>query len=109
MTEQAVFSALSHPTRRAIIGLLANRSLSVNQISSHFKMSRPAVAKHLKILQAGDIISVKAKGRERINALEPLTLKSVEDWLSHYSHFWDAKLATLKSTIENQSKTETKP
>ena len=109
MTEQAVFRALSDPTRRAIIGLLANRSLTVNQISSHFEMSRPAIAKHLKILRAGDIISVKAKGRERINALEPLALKSVEDWLSHYSHFWDARLAALKFTIENQPKTETKP
>ncbi len=109
MTEQAIFSALSDPTRREIIGLLAQKSLSVNEISSHFDMTRPAVAKHLKILQRGDIISVKAMGRERINQLEPLALKSVADWLSHYSHFWDAKLAKLKSTIENQPTTETKP
>ena len=62
MTEQAIFSALSDPTRREIIGLLAQKSLSVNEISSHFDMTRPAVAKHLKILQRGNIISVKAIG-----------------------------------------------
>lgn len=109
MTEQDVFRALSDPTRRAIIGLLAQKPLSVNEISAYFDMTRPAVAKHLKVLQRGDIISVKAMGRERINHLEPLALKSVADWLSHYSHFWDEKLAKLKSTIENQPRTEKKP
>ncbi len=109
MTEQAVFRALSDPTRREIIGLLAQKPLSVNEISSHFDMTRPAVAKHLKILQSGDIISVKAIGRERINHLEPLALKSVADWLSYFSHFWDTKLAKLKSTIENQPKPENTP
>ncbi|PHR92117.1 MAG: transcriptional regulator [Robiginitomaculum sp.] len=100
--EQAVFRALADPTRRTIIGLLADRSLTVTQVASHFDMSRPAVAKHLGILQDGDIICVKAQGRERVNSLQPMALKSVSDWLSHYNHFWDEKLSNLKSAIETQ-------
>ncbi len=102
MTEQAVFRALSDPTRRAIIGLLSNQPLTVNQISDQFKMSRPAVAKHLGILQSSHIISVRSQGRQRINSLEPFALKQASDWLSHYSHFWDEKLSNLKSAIETQ-------
>lgn len=98
--EQAVFRALSDPTRRAIIGLLAEHPLTVNQVATHFDMSRPAVAKHLGILKDGAIISTKTSGRERINTLEPLALKQVSDWLAHYSHFWDEKLLALKSAIE---------
>ncbi len=108
MNEQAIFRAVADPTRRAIIGLLAEQSLSVNQVAEHFDMTRPAVAKHLRILQDGDIIMVKNSGRERINILRPHTLKTLEDWLSHYSHFWDEKLLKLKSVIENPQKPETK-
>ncbi|MBL4870461.1 MAG: winged helix-turn-helix transcriptional regulator [Robiginitomaculum sp.] len=108
MSEQAIFQAIADPTRREIISLLASKPLGVNAISAHFDMTRPAVAKHLKILERGNLISVQAIGRERINHLEPLALKSIEDWLSHYSHFWDVKLSTLKSTIENKLSTETK-
>ncbi len=107
MTEQNIFRALSDPTRRAIIGLLVEQPLSVNQVSNHFDMSRPAIAKHLGILQKGGIITVTAKGRERINNFEPLALKSVADWLSHYSHFWDVKLNNLKTAIESRPETET--
>lgn len=98
--EQAVFRALSDPTRRAIIGLLAEQPLSVNEVATHFDMSRPAVAKHLGILKEGALISVRATGRTRINHLEPLALKNIADWLDHYSHFWDEKLFALKSAIE---------
>ena len=109
MNEQAIFRAVADPTRRAIIGLLAEQSLSVNQVATHFDMTRPAVAKHLRILQDGDIIMVKTSGRERINILRPQSLKTLQDWLSHYSHFWDDKLLKLKTAIENPRKPETKP
>ena len=109
MNEQAIFRAIADPTRRAIIGMLAQHPLSVGQVADHFDMTRPAIAKHLRILQDGDIITVKASGRERINILRPHSLKTLEDWLSHYSHFWDEKLHKLKSAIEPPQHSETKP
>ena len=100
MTQQATFKALADPTRRTIIGMLAEQSLSVNDIAENFDMSRPAIAKHLGILRDGDIITVKIQGRERINSLRPRTLKSVADWVAQYSRFWDEKLDNLKQAIE---------
>lgn len=100
MLHQALFKALADPTRRSIIGMLAEQSLSVSEIAENFDMSRPAVAKHLRILKDGDIIRVNIKGREHINSLRPEALKSVADWVAQYSHFWDEKLENLKQAIE---------
>lgn len=100
MTQQATFKALADPTRRAIIGMLAEQSLSVNDIAQNFDMSRPAIAKHLGVLKDGDIISVKIQGREHINSLRPQALKTVADWMAQYCRFWDEKLENLKTVIE---------
>jgi len=102
MSAQHVFNALADPTRRSVIAMLANKAMTVNQISERFDMSRPAVAKHLKILQKGKIISVKTVGRSRINTLRPEALKSVADWVNYYSSFWDENLMSLKDTIESK-------
>jgi DNA-binding transcriptional ArsR family regulator len=82
--------------------MLANNPMTVNQISEHFSMSRPAVAKHLKILQKGKIIKIKTVGRSRVSTLQPKALKSVADWVNYYSNFWDEKLSSLKHTIERK-------
>jgi DNA-binding transcriptional ArsR family regulator len=97
---QPVFRAISDPTRRAIIGLLAQGDMSVNEIVRRFDISRPGIAKHLGILQEGNLITVEPRGRERINSLEPNTLKVVADWLAYYSRFWDAALSDLKTAVE---------
>jgi len=74
--------------------------MTVNEIAEHFEMSRPGIAKHLGILQEGDLITVKPRGRERINSLQPQTLKVVADWAAYYSRFWDEKLSNLKHAVE---------
>lgn len=97
---QHVFRAISDPTRRAIIGLLADNDMTVNEIAERFEISRPGIAKHLGILQEGDLIAVQRRGRERVNSLRPENLKAVADWAAYYSRFWDEKLANLKEAVE---------
>ncbi len=100
MTEQLVFRAISDPTRRSIMALLATKDQSLNEIASNYDMTRPAVAKHLRILKEGGLVQVQAKGRERIHSLQPEGLKSVSEWLNFFSQFWDEKLANLKHVVE---------
>jgi DNA-binding transcriptional ArsR family regulator len=100
LTEQLVFRAIADPTRRSIMAMLATGERSLNQIASDYEMSRPAVAKHLGVLREGGLIEVEAKGRERIHRLRPEALKTVSDWLSFYSQFWDEKLENLKQAVE---------
>jgi len=95
-----IFRAIADPTRRSIIGLLAEQEMSVNTIAAHFDMSRPGVAKHLNILKNSEIIRVESRGRERLHSLQPERLKVIAEWVEHYSHSWDTKLSDLKNAVE---------
>jgi DNA-binding transcriptional ArsR family regulator len=89
------FSALADPTRRAILARLALGETSVTELAEPFKMSLPAVSKHLKVLERAGLI---ARGREaqwRPCRLEPAPLKDVNDWIEHYRKFWEQSFDRL--------------
>lgn len=100
MNSPDAFRAIADPTRREIIGLLAEREMTLSEVASRFEMSRPAVAKHMAALEAGGLLHVRRVGRERRSALRAEGLKTVADWLAHYSRFWDDKLDRLKQAVE---------
>ena len=100
--EQDSFKALADPTRRMILMHLSTKDMTIGEITDHFDMTRAAVKKHLNILEDGQLISVRRSGRERINTLEPIGLKSVSDWLSYFDQFWNHRLTTLKNIIETE-------
>ncbi|MFT7594410.1 MAG: DNA-binding transcriptional ArsR family regulator, partial [Paracoccaceae bacterium] len=81
-TLQPAFRALADPTRRAILHMLGQQDMTIAQVSDHFDMTRAAVKKHLNVLQQGDLIQVRARGRERINKLHADGIKPVLDWLT---------------------------
>jgi len=99
-TAQPVFRALADPTRRAIISMLAEGERPIGDIAAEFHMTRPAIAKHLAILKEGGVVSVRVKGRERINTLNLNALKTAADWLGFFDLFWDERLAKLKTAVE---------
>jgi DNA-binding transcriptional ArsR family regulator len=100
MPEQMVFRAIADPTRRSIMIMLADGEQSLGQIASNYRMTRPAVTKHLKILEEGGLIRVRSQGRERLHMLQPEALRTVSDWLGFFIQFWDEKLENLKSAVE---------
>jgi len=99
---QDSFRALADPTRRTILMHLSAREMTIGEVAGHFDMTRAAVKKHLSVLQAGNLISVRVRGRERVNRLEPMGLKSVSDWFDYFNRFWDQRLNKLKTIIENE-------
>ena len=103
MTTQSVFRAIADPTRRTIISMLAQREMSVSEITSVFSVSRPAIAKHLSVLRKADLVRSERRGRETINQLQPERLKAVSDWLEFYDQFWDDKLQKLKTAVEGEN------
>jgi DNA-binding transcriptional ArsR family regulator len=100
---QQSFRALSDPTRRQILMQLSNEDLTIAEVSSKFDLSRTAVRKHLAILEEGNLITVTPRGKERVNQLNPNGLKTTSEWFNYFYQFWDTKLETLKSVIENTS------
>ncbi|RLJ60426.1 ArsR family transcriptional regulator [Litoreibacter meonggei] len=98
--QQPTFKALADPTRREILRQLADADMTIAQVSNNFDMTRAAVKKHLTVLSDGGLITVRTKGRERINALNPEGFAPVRDWLGFFEQFWDDRLTDLKTAIE---------
>ena len=97
---QSTFRALADPTRRDILMMLRERDMTIAEVAENFDMTRAAVKKHLTVLSDGGLITVRARGRERMNAFNPKGMAPVLDWLTFFDAFWDDRLATLKSAIE---------
>lgn len=99
-----MFKALADPTRRDILGLLSAQDMTIGDVAGHFDMTRPAIKKHLAVLEDGHLITVTARGRERINAINPDGFRALESWLSVFDRFWDDRLSALKSAVEKDTK-----
>jgi DNA-binding transcriptional ArsR family regulator len=80
-----VFAALSHHTRRVILTNLKQQTLSVSQLAAPFKLSLPAISKHLKILERAKLIRRQKKGREIIISLDTKPLVIASKYLSFYN------------------------
>ena len=103
-----VFQAIADPKRRAILSLLALRALTINGIAEHFKVSRPAISKHVKILSECGLIDVKQDGRERYCEAKLGKLGEVNDWLEQYRKFWEEKLDALEEYLQELQSKEKK-
>ena len=98
-----VFQAIADPTRRQIIGMIANRPMNLNAVSEHFDISRPAISKHIKILTECGLISIRTEGRERICEAKLSNLRKVSEWVDEYKTFWSEKLDALGNFLEFES------
>ncbi len=83
------FSALADPTRRAILARLALGEASVTELAAPFRMSGPAVSKHLKVLERAGLIERGRQAQWRPRKLTADPLKDAADWLDQYRRFWD--------------------
>lgn len=110
MTDQisATFAALADPTRRAILERLASGEASVTELAEPFKMSMPAVSKHLKVLQHAGLIARKREAQRRPCRLEPAPLKEVADWVEHYRRFWEESFDRLDDYLRELQEKEKK-
>lgn len=104
-----VFQAIADPTRRAIIGMLAEKATNVNELSDNFSMSRTAVSKHLRILQECGIVAVEKQGRERHCRAKLEALAEVAVWINQYRLFWNDSLDRLETLLNQEDQTLKKP
>src|SRR5688572_8653729 len=95
-----VFGALADDHRRRILGLLGDREMSVKAIALNFDVTRPAVVKHLAVLERACLVRTQRRGRERLYRLEARRLRVVRDWLAPYERFWASRLSRLKADVE---------
>ena len=100
-----VFQAIADPVRRDIIELLAEKPMTVNSVAEKFDVSRPAISKHLKILEECGMITITRNGRERFCQIQPAKLVPAFLWLEQYKALWDDKLDAFEQYLNKlQSK-----
>jgi DNA-binding transcriptional ArsR family regulator len=107
MVRRDVFQAIADPTRREIINLIAHQSLNLNAVAEKFDVSRPAISKHIKILTECGLIVINQQGRERYCEAKLDKLSEVSDWVAEYRKFWEAKLDSLETYL-NELQTKNK-
>ena len=98
------FAALADPTRRAILARLALGEAGVTELAAPFRMSLPAVSKHLKVLERAGLITRSTQAQWRYCRLEPAPLKQVADWIGGYRRFWDESYERLDEYLEDLKK-----
>lgn len=96
----ATFAALADPTRRAILARLASGEASVNDLAKPFKMSQPAISKHLKVLEKAGLISTGLDRQRRPRRIEAAPLEEANKWIERYKQFWEVRYDHLESLLE---------
>ncbi len=98
------FQVIADPSRRQILHLLTKESYNINTLAENFEMSRPAVSKHIGILQTAGFITIKAIGRERFCTLNQKGFIELRNWINHFDKFWSNKLKNLETILNHKKK-----
>ena len=94
-----VFQAIADPVRRDIIDVLSKEALSVNEVAEKFDISRPAISKHLKILNECGLIDFNQKGRERLCFIQPQQLVPAFLWIKQYHKLWEDRIDSFENYL----------
>jgi DNA-binding transcriptional ArsR family regulator len=96
------FQVIADPNRRQILQILTKGSYNINTLSGNFDMSRPAVSKHIKVLQDAGFISIQGIGRERYCILNQQGFDEIRNWIGYFDKFWSSKLKNLEMALKNK-------
>lgn len=96
--------AIADPTRRRIVELLAVRERSVGELVDEFDLSAPAISQHLNVLRDAGLVSTRADGQSRIQALNPEGFDDLEAWLQKTRSVWSRRLDALERELRAEDK-----
>ena len=102
----ATFAALADSTRRTILLRLASGEASVNELAKPFRMSQPAVSKHLKVLERAGLVSVGQDAQRRPRRIQAARLADASAWLERFREFWEGSFSRLDDLLEEMKSSE---
>ena len=94
------FGALSHPIRRGILARLATGESTVSQLARPFKVSAPAISKHMRVLEQAGLLSRRKLGREHRCRLEERRMRQAQAWIERQRRFWNERLDALERYLK---------
>jgi DNA-binding transcriptional ArsR family regulator len=99
----AVFAAVSNPTRRQILDLLKGGGRPAGELVEAFSaLPQPAVSRHLRILREAELVDVSPHAQQRIYSLRPEGLRELDAWVSRYREFWSGRLDSLADHLDTK-------
>jgi DNA-binding transcriptional ArsR family regulator len=104
----AVFRALADPTRRAMLGQLAERELTIGELATPFSMSFAGASKHVRVLENAGLVTRTIRGRTHLCRLQAARLAEADAWLRRYERFWNQKLDRLESLLRAEDEAKAK-
>jgi DNA-binding transcriptional ArsR family regulator len=105
----ATFMALADPTRRAILARLARGEASVAELAAPFRISQPAISKHLKVLERAGLVSIGHDAQRRPRRIEARPLAEASAWIERYREVWEANFERLDALLEELQRRRAKP
>lgn len=97
------YTALADPTRRAILARLVRGEATVAELAQPFRISQPAVSRHLRVLEDAGLIETRVVGTSRPRRLKPEGLRLAYDWLDEFRALWEARFARLDTVLDELS------
>jgi DNA-binding transcriptional ArsR family regulator len=95
-----IFHAIADPNRRAIIELLSRENLTLNGVAQHFSVSRPAISKHIRVLNECGLVTIEQRGRERYCEIKMEKLSEVVGWVERYKKIWEERFDALELYLQ---------
>jgi DNA-binding transcriptional ArsR family regulator len=105
----AVFHALAHPARRAIIRQLSGGERNLSELAAPLRMTFPAATKHVRVLEAARLVRRRVAGREHLGRLEAAPLKEAMLWTESFRRHWEARFDALDSLLDERTSEEQSP
>ena len=96
----ATFTALADPTRRAILARLARGEASVAELAAPFRISQPAISRHLKVLERAGLVSTGQDAQRRPRRIDAQPLAEASAWIDEYRSIWEANFERLDALLE---------
>ena len=103
----ATLSALADPTRRHVVDLLRERPCKAGELAATYRMSAPAISRHLRVLRVTGLVEVEfaeADAREHIYRLRPEPFMELQAWLTHVQEFWEDQLEGFRAHVVQTKK-----
>jgi len=99
-----IFQAVADPTRRKILALTLDKSMTPNELAEHFKVSRQAVSKHIKILTESNLLDQEPSGREIYYRIKADRLREIDKWLEKFRSMWEDRFKELDKLLIKHNK-----
>jgi len=104
MIEGEIFRALSDPTRRAVFERLAEREMTVSELTSGFPVSQPAISQHLGVLRGAGLVTDRRDGRRTFYRADPAGLAPLAGWIDRYRAYWPERIEKLKDVLKEMER-----